>query len=81
METVVTASVQASTVSSTWVFLSLLIPAILSWYAYHRIKNWHLYELGNKLPGPPALPVVGNGLEFIGASNHRKDIYMKLKYD
>lgn len=64
--------VESAVASPTAVFLYLLVPALLLWYAYHRLSNKHLYDLGNKLPGPPALPIFGNALEFVGLNNHRK---------
>lgn len=76
MESVVSAVEGGSVVSATAMFFYLLVPALALWYVYHRLSNKHLYELGNKLPGPPALPVIGNGLEFVGLSNHR--IFQKL---
>ncbi|XP_054269204.1 cytochrome P450 4g15-like [Macrosteles quadrilineatus] len=77
MESIVaSASEEVPVVSSTAMFFYLLIPTLMLWYVYHRISNRHMYELGNKIPGPPALPVFGNALEFIGASNHR--VFQKL---
>lgn len=30
------------------------------------IRRWHMIQLGYKIPGPKAYPVVGNALMFIG---------------
>lgn len=59
----------ASGFSATTVFLSLLIPAVVLYLIYFRISRRHLVELGEKLPGPPALPIIGNALELLGSSD------------
>ncbi|XP_003705403.1 cytochrome P450 4g15 [Megachile rotundata] len=59
----------ASGFSATTVFLSLLIPAVVLYLIYFRISRRHLIELGEKLPGPPALPVIGNALDLLGSSD------------
>ncbi|XP_078050340.1 cytochrome P450 4g15 [Augochlora pura] len=61
------ATTSATGFSATTVFLSLLIPALVLFYIYYRISRRHLIELGNKLPGPPALPIIGNAYELIGS--------------
>ncbi|XP_033338889.2 cytochrome P450 4g15 isoform X1 [Megalopta genalis] len=61
------AAASATGFSATTVFLSLLIPAVVLYYIYFRISRRHMIELGNKLPGPPALPIVGNALEMLGS--------------
>ncbi|XP_031827130.1 cytochrome P450 4g15 [Nomia melanderi] len=63
------AAASASGFSPTVVFLSLLLPAVVLYYIYFRISRRHLVELGEKLPGPPALPIVGNALELLGSSD------------
>lgn len=59
----------SSLVSSTYVFLSLLVPALALWYAYWRISKRHLLELAAKIPGPKGLPLLGNALDLIGTSH------------
>lgn len=56
-------------ISSTYVFLSLLVPALALWYAYWRISKRHLLELASKIPGPKGLPLIGNALDLIGSSH------------
>ncbi|XP_076642431.1 cytochrome P450 4g15 [Halictus rubicundus] len=63
------AAASATGLSATTVFLSLLIPAVVLYLIYFRISRRHLVELGEKLPGPPALPILGNALEFLGSSD------------
>lgn len=63
------AATTATGLSATTVFLSLLIPAIVLYYAYFRLSRRHLLELAEKLPGPPALPLVGNAFEFFGSAD------------
>ncbi|XP_068628223.1 cytochrome P450 4g15 [Battus philenor] len=61
--------VQSSTWAATNLFYVLLVPALLLWYTYWRMSRRHLYELAEKLSGPPGLPLIGNALEFTGGSN------------
>lgn len=61
------ATAAATGFSATTVFLSLLIPAVVLYLIYFRVSRRRLIELGDKLPGPPALPIVGNALEFFGS--------------
>ncbi|XP_029048643.1 cytochrome P450 4g15 [Osmia bicornis bicornis] len=63
------AAASATGFSATTVFLSLLIPAVLLYYIYFRISRRHMIELGEKLPGPPALPIIGNALDLMGSSD------------
>ncbi|KOB64427.1 Uncharacterized protein OBRU01_20215, partial [Operophtera brumata] len=60
--------VQNSTWAATNMFYMLLVPALVLWYAYWRMSRRHLYELADKLNGPPGLPLIGNALEFTGGS-------------
>lgn len=44
-----------------WVLVvSMTVIAAGLWYVYHKVKNSRFYELGNKIPGPKALPLIGN---------------------
>ncbi|XP_076278079.1 cytochrome P450 4g15 [Lasioglossum baleicum] len=61
------AAASATGLSATTVFLSLLIPAVVLYLIYFRISRRHMIDLGEKLPGPPALPLVGNALELFGS--------------
>lgn len=46
-------------------FVVVLIVVFVGWYS----KKYHEFiTLANKLPGPPALPLLGNALMFIGKS-------------
>lgn len=64
---VVTAS--SGFMPATTMFYMLLVPAIVLYYAYWRLSRRHLYELAEKIPGPPGLPLIGNALEFVGTSH------------
>ena len=64
-----TAAASASGFSATTVFLSLFIPAVVLYFIYFRLSRRHLLELAEKIPGPPALPIIGNALEFLGSSD------------
>ncbi|KAG7305531.1 hypothetical protein JYU34_009609 [Plutella xylostella] len=65
--------------SSTWaatsLFYMLLVPATILWYAYWRMSRRHMYELAEKLSGPPGWPLIGNALEFTGGSH---DIFQNV---
>ncbi|PZC76821.1 cytochrome P450 4g15 [Helicoverpa armigera] len=61
--------VQSSTWAATSLFYVLLVPALILWYAYWRMSRRHMYELAEKLQGPPGLPLLGNALEFTGGSH------------
>lgn len=60
--------VQSSTFSAVNLFYVLLVPALILWYTYWRMSRRRLYELAEKLSGPPGWPVIGNALEFTGGS-------------
>ncbi|KAF5284523.1 hypothetical protein FQR65_LT13508 [Abscondita terminalis] len=53
-------------VSNISVFYTLLIPALVLWYAYWRISRRQLLKLAEKLPGPKGWPVIGNVLDLKG---------------
>lgn len=52
---------------ATSVFYFLLAPAILLWFVYWKLSRRHLVELGDKLPGPTPLPVIGNLMTVLGS--------------
>ncbi|NP_001035323.1 cytochrome P450 4G11 [Apis mellifera] len=61
------AAASATGFSASSVFLSLLIPALILYFIYFRISRRHLLELAEKIPGPPALPLIGNALDLFGS--------------
>uniref|UniRef100_A0A0K8TV56 Cytochrome p450 n=1 Tax=Epiphyas postvittana TaxID=65032 RepID=A0A0K8TV56_EPIPO len=73
------AAAESVVASSTWaatsLFYMLLVPAMILWYAYWRMSRRHMYELAEKIDGPPGLPLIGNALEFTGGSD---DIFKNL---
>lgn len=50
----------SSRVLSYVMMTSLAVVAVGLWYAYHRVKYSRFYELGDLMPGPRALPIIGN---------------------
>ncbi|XP_049807925.1 cytochrome P450 4g15 [Schistocerca nitens] len=52
--------------SASTVFYWLLLPAVVLYFIYYRLQRRRMYELADKIPGPPGLPVLGNALSFIG---------------
>lgn len=49
-------------------FLSLLVAVTVAFFAWFYKKYHHRHALANKIPGPPALPILGNALLFLGKS-------------
>jgi len=76
---IITAAAAAATagLSATTVFLSLLIPALVLYYIYFKLSHRHLFELGDKLPGPDGLPLIGNALMFTGSADS-EFLYMRI---
>lgn len=62
----------ANVINATSLFYFLLAPAVLLWFIYWKLSRRHLVELGNKLPGPKPLPVIGNLMTVLG-SPHSKN--------
>lgn len=54
------------------VFYPLIFLASMLWLLHRYQKKSRLYTLGNKLPGPMALPIFGNALLAIGKKPDRK---------
>lgn len=52
--------------SASFIFYSLLIPALILGYAYYKLSRKRFLELAEKIPGPPGLPLVGHAFDFIG---------------
>ncbi|XP_049958648.1 cytochrome P450 4g15 [Schistocerca serialis cubense] len=59
-------AVAESALSASTVFYWLLLPAVVLYFIYYRLQRRRMYELADKIPGPPGLPVLGNALSFIG---------------
>lgn len=53
-------------ITTTSMFITLLIPATILFYIYWRISRKRMVELAAKIPGPKGLPIIGNLLDFIG---------------
>ncbi|XP_075973040.1 cytochrome P450 4g15 [Anticarsia gemmatalis] len=81
------AAAESVVASNSWgatsLFYVLLVPALILWYAYWRMSRRHMYELAEKLNGPPGLPLLGNALEFTGGSHDifRNVIEKSIPYD
>lgn len=68
-----------SYITATNIFYTLLLPAVVLWYAYWRISRRHMLELLEKIPGPKGLPLLGNAIEFIGNSHRKYKILLIIK--
>lgn len=51
---------------------------ILIYWVYWRWKHRRLLELAAKLPGPPALPIIGNALIFIAKPEGNAMYFQKI---
>lgn len=69
----------ANVINATSLFYFLLAPALLLWFIYWKLSRRHLVELGNKLPGPKPLPVIGNLMTVLG-SPHSKNHALPLSH-
>ena len=49
-------------------FLSLFVALTVAFLAWFYKKYYRRLALANKIPGPPALPILGNALMFLGKS-------------
>lgn len=65
------AAAASNGLSSSAIFLSLLIPALVLYYIYFRISRRHMIELAEKIPGPEGLPLFGNALLLLGNSDSK----------
>jgi cytochrome P450 family 4 len=52
--------------SATITLFFLLIPALILYFVYWKLQRRRFVELGEKLPGPKGLPIVGLGFSFVG---------------
>ncbi|XP_061378697.1 cytochrome P450 4g15 [Danaus plexippus] len=79
------AAAETVAASSTWaatnLFYVLLVPALLLWYTYWRMSRRHMYELAEKIAGPPGYPLIGNALEFTGGSDEIFKNIMKRSFE
>ncbi|XP_026681269.1 cytochrome P450 4g15-like [Diaphorina citri] len=62
--------VAASGLTATTLFVYLIVPALVLWFAYYRMSRRRLYELADKIPGPKGLPLIGVAHEAFGRSPH-----------
>ncbi|XP_018365058.1 PREDICTED: cytochrome P450 4g15 [Trachymyrmex cornetzi] len=77
------AAAASNGLSSSAIFLSLLIPALVLYYIYFSISRRHMIELAEKIPGPEGLPLIGNALLLLGSSDTMfRTLYRKsFEYD
>lgn len=57
---------KTSSVNVTSVLSTLSVLFLVFYVALYKWRRRRLEKLASQLPGPPALPIIGNGLEFIG---------------
>lgn len=67
----------ASDSSPTSFFYYLLVPTLLLWFTYWKLSRRRMIEMADKLPGPPGLPLVGNGLDFLGTPHGKFFLLIK----
>lgn len=72
---ILTSQIIGANSSNMFLYVLLLIPL---YYAYHRIKYRHKYELGNKLPGPFSLPLLGSVALLVPRKSEDVVRYLKI---
>lgn len=68
-----------SAFSATGMLMTLLVPVMLLYYLYYRKQRSRLYELADRIQGPPGYPFIGNALEFIGGADSKNAFSNVLK--
>lgn len=72
----VSADIPTSLASSA-IFYSLLIPAMILWFVYWKLSRRRLYQLAAQLPGPEGYPIIGNALELVGTPHFIFKTFLK----
>lgn len=67
----IAATAASDGLSSSTVFLSLLMPALILYYIYFKVSRRHMLKLAEQLPGPAGLPLIGNMMMFLGSSDSK----------
>lgn len=57
---------------STPILATLLVASAVLYAIHYYQTNSRLHKLGDKLPGPPGIPFLGNALLAVGKSPHGK---------
>jgi hypothetical protein len=73
-------SLSSATFNATALLLGLLLPVLGLWYSYYWLSRRRLYELAEKIPGPPGTPFIGNLFEFLGGPDRQYYFYLFFKY-
>lgn len=55
-----------TSLSVSGVLISVTFFTLLCYIIVFKWRRRRLEKLAAELPGPPALPIIGNGLEFLG---------------
>jgi hypothetical protein len=56
--------------------LLLVIIFLLLFYVHFRVRRRRMEALAAKISGPPAWPLVGNALQFLGTTQGKQRWYM-----
>lgn len=52
-----------------FIFLGVLLATIIAYILWFHYEFVHAFYLSLKITGPPALPIIGNGLLFLNNSS------------
>ncbi|KAB0799099.1 hypothetical protein PPYR_06979 [Photinus pyralis] len=68
--------------AATTYFIFLLVPVLILWYIYWRIKHQHMIDLAEQFPGPKGYPLIGNALLTVGSPHEmfKTALYLASEY-
>lgn len=63
---------------STIILIIIAFTMLLFYWIHWKWRHRRLLELAEKLPGPPALPIIGNALIFMAKSEGKYLFYFTV---